>query len=104
LFLTKRVLKTIRRHFVSQGQLRRNINASCYHRPATSINAATGHVLIPSKITFEALSDSGGFTASSCQASHTIIVICYNRCAGSFNYIPEKKSHVSWAYSVAAVL
>ena len=40
LFITKCGLKTIRRHFVSQGQLHRNINASCYHRPATSINAA----------------------------------------------------------------
>jgi hypothetical protein len=40
LFLAKCGLKMIRRHFVCQGQLHRNINASCYLRPATSINAA----------------------------------------------------------------
>ena len=64
----------------------------------------TGPVLIPSNITFEALSDSDGFTASSCRVSHTIVIICYNLCAGFLNYVPEKKSHVSWARSVAAVL
>ena len=40
LFLSTCRLKMIRRHFVSQGQRYRNINASCCHRPAPWINAA----------------------------------------------------------------